>query len=169
MKDLTPKVNNDEINPAGSLTAEEFNDARDDAQNVVTGSGQTLTVAVGDDNEQLMKGVAVGGRRKSRADTETADVGDIVLPDNSSGDITINLPLLANLFVNATVVFEPVDDQLYSVNKLTIGRNSELIMGIDEDMDMQSTKADNQRIKMTWKGGAVGWLVSKMEIVGTTL
>lgn len=169
MKDLTPKAD-DTGGAAGQLIADDFNDMRNDAQNLVSNSGQTLTAAAGDDNEQLTKAVAVGGKRLSRADTETADFGDIVLPDNSSGAITINLPLVAGAeFVNATVNFEPVDDQLYSVNSLTIGRNSQLIMGLAEDMLLDSSGADNQKIKMTWKGGAVGWVVSKVEEVGTTL
>jgi len=168
MKDLTPKVD-DTSGPTGQLVAADFNDARDDAQNMVTNSGQTLTPNAGDDNEQLTKAIAVGGTRKSRADAETANLGDIVLPDNSSGDVTINLPLIGVLFINATVVFEPVEDQLYSTNSLTIGRNSQLIMGLAEDLVLDSANSDNQAIKMTWKAGAVGWVISKIGQVGSTL
>lgn len=168
MKKLTDKFD-DTSGPTGEYIADEFNDLHDDAQNAVTGSGQTLTVAVGDNNEQLMNAIGVGGRRKSRADAETADVGDIVLPDNSSGSLTIKLPLVASLFVNATVVFEQVIDQLYSVNSLTIDRNGEDIMGLAEDMVVDSSAADNIIFKMTWKAGSVGWLVSRTGTVGTTL
>jgi len=169
MKDLTPKVNDDDVNPVGSLTAEEFNDMRDDAQNLVTNSGQTLTVAVADDNEQLTKAVAVGGTRKSRADAETADVGDIVLPDNSSGSLTIKLPLIAGLFVNATVVFEQVIDQLYSVNSLTVDRNGQDIMDLAEDFVLNSTNSDDSIVIFSWKAGSVGWSVRQIGTVGTTL
>jgi hypothetical protein len=167
MKDLTPKFDNTG-GPTGQLTADEFNDFQNDSQNAVTASGQTLTAGVGDDNRQMLKAIAVGGERVSRGDAETAQIGEIILPDNSAGAITINLPN-AGLFVNATVVFEPVDDQLYSINSLTVGRGANMIMGLTEDMIVNSESADNDAFKMTWKGGSVGWVVSKTEVVGTTL
>lgn len=167
MKDLTPKVD-DTVGATGQLNAAEFNDMREDAQNAVTGTGQTLTPAVGDDNEQLLKAIAVGGRRKARSDTETADIGDIVLPNNASAALTINLPS-ADLFVNAKVFFEQVIDQPYSVNALTIGRSGNDIMGLTEDLDVDSFTSNNTIIMMTWLGGGTGWLVSVVGQVGSTL
>lgn len=168
MKDLTPKVDNT-AGATGTLIAAEFNDMRNDAQNAVTGSGQPLTVNVADDNEQLMKAIAVGGRRKIRGDAETADVGDIVVVDNSGGSVTITLPPIADLFVNATVIYEPSDDEPYSVNSLTVGRNSQLIMGLAEDMVLDSTTANNQVVEFSWKAGTEGWVAKVLGSVGTTL
>ena len=165
MKDLTPKVDST-AGPTGALAADEFNDMRDDAQNAVTLTGQTLTVAVGDDNRQLLKAIAVGGERVTRTDTQTAQVGEIVLPDNSGGAITINLPAIANVFVNATVVFEQIEDELYSVNSLTVGRNSQEIMGDASDFLLDSVNADNSIIVFIWKAGAVGWSVNRIGQVG---
>lgn len=167
MKGLTPKVDNSQT-PSGKLTAEEFNDMRNDAQNVVTESGQVLTASVGDDNRQLMKGVAVGGKRISRATGETAEVGDIVLPDNSSGPLAITLPDIADLFINAPVDFEQVIDQPYSAESLTVARNSQLIMGIAEDFTVNSQNADNSKIRFIWKAGSVGWSVNIIGIVAPT-
>lgn len=168
MKDLTPKVD-DTVGPTGQLVADDYNDSRDEAQNLVENTGQTLTAGAGDDVQQLTKAVAIGGTRKSRADAETADLGDIVLPDNSSAPLTIKLPLIGVLFVNGTIFFEPVIDQLYSVNALTIGRNGQKIMGLAEDFVMNSTTADNQIMKFSWKGDPVGWVITQFGLVGTTL
>ncbi len=167
MKDLTPKINNS-ATAAGELSAEEFNDMRNDAQNVVTESGQTLTASVGEDNRQLLKGVAVGGARISRADTETAQVGEIVLPDNSTAILTINLPVIADVFVNATVEFEQVTDQLYSDFALTVGRNSQLIMGLSEDFILNSLNSDDSKIRFSWAAGTVGWSVALVATVACT-
>lgn len=167
MKDLTPKINNS-ATASGELTAEEFNDMRNDAQNAVTESGQTLTASVGEDNRQLLKAIGVGGARISRADTETAQVGEIILPDNASAILTIKLPLIADVFVNATVEFEQVVDQLYSDFALTIGRNSQLIMGDTSDLILDSLNSDNTKIKCSWEGGSVGWSVMVTGTIGIT-
>ncbi len=167
MKDLTPKINNS-ATASGELTAEEFNDMRNDAQNVVTESGQTLTASVGEDNRQLMKGVAVGGKRISRAGGETAEVGEIVIPDNSSGNITITLPPIADLFVNATVDFEPIAGQLYSTNSLNVNRNSQLIMGLTQNLMLNSENSDDARVRFIWDAGSVGWSVIVTGSVGIT-
>lgn len=166
MKDIGTKQD-DSPNADGKVTAAEYNNVQVELENVVTLAGQTLDTPV-DTERQLMQSIAVGGERVSRADTETAQIGEIVLPDNSAAILTVNLPS-ANLFVNAVVYFEPVIDQLYSVFALTIGRSGNNIMGLAEDLVLNSELADNQKIKMTWKGGAVGWLVSQVETVGTNL
>lgn len=168
MKDLTPKINNS-TTAAGELTAEEFNDMRNDAQNSVTESGQVLTVAVGDDNRQLLKAIAVGGGRVSRANAETAQVGEIVLADNSAAILTVNLPLVADVFVNATVEFEQVIDQPYSAFALTVGRNSQLIMGLAEDFIFNSLNADDSKVKFSWAGGSIGWSVALVATTACTL
>lgn len=167
MKDLTPKINNS-ATASGELSAEEFNDMRNDAQNSVTESGQTLTASVGEDNRQLLKAIGVGGARISRADAETAQVGEIVLPDNASAILTIKLPLVADVFVNATVEFEQVTDQLYSDFALTVGRNSQLIMGLSEDFILNSLNSDDSKIKFSWEGGSVGWAVALVATVACT-
>ncbi len=168
MKGLTPKIDNSQT-ASGKLTAAEFNDMRNDAQNVVTESGQTLTANVGDDNRQLLKGVAIGGKRISRATGETALVGEIVLADNSSSTVTITLPPIANLFVNATVDFEQVIDQPYSVQSLVVARNSQLIMGIAEDFTLDSANSDNSKIRFIWTAGSVGWSINIIGTIGTTI
>ncbi len=165
MKDLTPKVNNS-ATPSGELTAGEFNDMRNDAQNTVTESGQTLTVDVGDDNRQLLKAVSVGGKRISRSDAETAEVGEIVLPDNSSAPVTITLPPIADLFVNAAVDFEQVTDQHYSTQALTVARNSQLIMGLSENFTLDTANSDNSKVRFSWVAGSIGWSVTLLDHVG---
>ena len=168
MKGLTPKADNSQTD-SGKLTAAEFNDMRNDAQNVVTESGQTLTSSTGDDNRQLLKAVAVGGKRTARSTGETAEVGEIVLPDNSAATVTITLPPLADLFVNATVDFEQVIDQPFSTFSLVIARNSQLIMGTGEDLTLDSANSDNSKIRLTWVGDTVGWSVNVIGIIGTTI
>jgi len=168
MKDLTPKIDDSQTD-SGKLTAAEFNDMRNDAQNAVIESGQTLTANVGDDNRQLLKAVAIGGKRLSRATGQTAEVGEIVLADNSAASVTITLPAIADLFVNATVDFEQVIDQLYSVHSLVIARNSQLIMGLSEDFTLDSANVDNSIIRFNWVGGSVGWSVNVIGTVGTTI
>ena len=162
MKGLTPKADFT-VGPQGELTAAEFNDMRNDAQNLVTNSGQTLTVATGDDNEQLTKGVAVGGRRVSLGDGATARIGDIVLPDNSASPITIDLPN-AGLFVNASVDFEQVEFQIYSVRSVTIGRNGNTIFGVSEDLVLDNGFADNKKIRLSWDGST--WTVNIIGVIG---
>jgi len=168
MKDLTPKFDSTG-GPTGELTAVEFNDMRNDAENAVTEAGQTLTVAVGDDNLQLHKAIATGGKRISRADAETADIADNVLSDNSSAALTVNLPPIADLFVGATVFFEQVTDQLYSVNALTVGRNSQSIEGIADDFVLNSTNSDNTKIAAVWIAGSIGWKILVVGTVGATI
>lgn len=167
MKDLTPKFD-DTAGATGQLTAPEFNDFADDVQNAITESGQTLTVAVGDDNRQLLKAIATGGKRISRTDTQTALIGENVQPDNSSAALTINLPS-GTPFVGATVFFEQVTDQLYSTNALTIGRNSNSIEGSATDFVMDSVNADNTKIAAVWVGGSIGWKIIVVGTVGTTI
>lgn len=168
MKDLTPKFDNTG-GPTGQLDADEFNDFANDVQNAITESGQTLTPAVGDDNLQTHKAIATGGKRISRADATTAAVGDNVQPANSSAALTVNLPPIADLFVGATVFFEQVTDQLYSVNALTIGRNSQSIEGSATDFVMNSTNADNTKIAAVWVAGLIGWKIIVVGTVGATL
>ena len=167
MKDLTPKAD-DTSGPTGQLIAIDFNDARDDAQNLVTGSGQALTAGAGDNNEQLLNAVVVGGRRVVRGDAATSVIGDIVIVDNSGGAVTINLPDPDTdyAFTGGAVVFEPVAGDLYSVNSLTIGRNGKTIMGLAEDLVMNSTNSDNQRVRFSYDSVAGDWLISLVSTVG---
>jgi len=166
MKDIVTKADNTSP-PSGNLTAAEYNNVQVELESAITNTGQTLDTPT-DSERQMTQAIAVGGERVSRADAETAQIGEIVLPDNSAAILTVDLPS-ADLFVNAVVYFEPVEDQLYSVFALTVGRNGNLIMGLAEDMVVNSETADNDKFKMTWKGGSVGWLVSKTEVVGSTL
>lgn len=163
MINLTPKIDNNPP-PDGQLTAAEFNDARDDAQNLVTESGQTLTPGVGEDNRQMIKAVSIGGSKLSRTDTQTAQVGEIVVADNSSGTVTINLPPLSELFTNATVYFEQEFNTRFSLNNLIVGRNGQTIGGLSEDMTVTT---DDIKFKLSWNGGT--WVPIKTELVGTTL
>lgn len=167
MKDLTPKFNST-AGPTGRLDAAEFNDFADDVQNAITESGQTLTVAVGDNNRQLLMAIAAGGKRISRAGAETALIGENVQPDNSSAALTVNLPPTAGLFIGATVFFEQVTDQLYSVNSLTVGRNSNLIEGDASDFVLDSANSDNTKIAAIWVAGSIGWKILVVAAVGAT-
>ena len=164
MKDLTPKVDSS-AGDDGKYPADEFNDAHNDLQNAVIKSNQTLTTSVGDDNFQLLKAIASGGATISRGDSTEALVGDIVLPDNSSGNISIDLPPVADLFLSASVYFVPVRGQLYSANSLTVGRNSQSILGDSSDFVLNSITADNQILRFFWVAGSVGWNVINIGII----
>ena len=170
MKDLTPKVDTTS-GPTGQLIAADYNDARDDAQNAVTNTGQTLTATAGEDNEQFTKAIAVGGRPVTRAGGETAAIGDIVIVDNSGGPITINLPdpTVITIFIHATVDFEPSIDLPYSTSSLTVGRSGQLIMGLAENLVLSSTNADNKKVRFIWKAGSIGWRIITLDEIGTTL
>lgn len=165
MKKLTPKVDNTG-GATGQYIANEFNNFHEEAQNVVTETGQTLSTSLSEDTDQLLMGIAVGGARKILTTGSTAKVGQIVLPDNSSAAVTITLPPVADLFVNATVEFEQIFDSLYSTFSLTIARNGQLIMGKTEDFVLNSQNSDNTKIKMIWLAGFVGWNVSLVETIG---
>lgn len=164
MKALTPKVDNT-AGPTGQYIADDFNDFHNDVQNSVEDSGQTLAVTT---LSQTLNAIAIGGRRKIRSDTETADIGDLVLPDNSSGSVTIKLPT-TGLFVNATVDFEQIDDLLFSANALIVDPDGNMIMGDLSDMTVDRVTSDNIKFRMSWKGGSVGWVVTKLATVGNTL
>lgn len=164
MKDIVTKVNST-TPPAGNLTAEEYNNVQDELENVVTLTGQTLDTPT-NTLRQLIQAMGVGGERVSRTDAQIAQIGEIVLPDNSSAPLTVNLPN-TNLFINATVSFEQVVNQLFSTFALTVGRNGNKIMGLEEDMLVNSIDGDNLKFKMTWKGGSDGWIVSATESVGS--
>ncbi len=164
MKDFVTKQDNTAA-PTGTLSATEFNNYINEAENVVSLSGQTLDTPV-NSTRQTIQAIAVGGERVSRADNETAQIGEIVLSDNSSAPLTVNLPN-TNLFINATVYFEQVVNQLYSVFGLTVGRNGNTIMGLSEDMDVNTTDFDNIKFKMVWNGA--DWQVFLTESAGTTL
>ena len=164
MKDLTPKFD-DTAGATGQLTAPEFNDFANDVQTAITESGQALTGAVGDDNRQLAKAIAV--TRQARTDTQTALIGEIVLPDNASAALTINLPS-TGLFIGATVYFEQVTDQLYSSFSLTIGRNGNSIEGAAEDFILDSSNSNNTKIAAVWISGSVGWKILVVGAVGAT-
>ena len=167
MKDLTPKFDNTG-GPTGQLDAADFNINMEDLQNAVTKSGQTLD-ATGTNLRQLLMAIATGGERVSRADTETALIGEIVVPDNSSAALTINLPPTANLFIGATLFFEQEFDQLYSTFSLTLGRNSNNIFALAEDFVMNSSGSDNTLIAVIWVGGSTGWKILVVGSIGTTL
>ena len=154
MKDLTPKFD-DTAGATGQLTADEFNDFADDVQNSITESGQTLTAGVGDNNRQLLMAIAARGKRISRSDTETALIGEVIVPNNLATSLTIILPPTANLFIGATVFFEQEVDQLYSAFSLTLGRNSNSIMGDPTDLVLNSVLSDDTLIAMVWVGGSI--------------
>lgn len=164
MRDFVTKVDSTSP-PSGNLTAAEFNDYIVELENFVSQTNQVLDQAI---DNQLLMGLANGGNRISKADASTADIGDIVLPANSSSALTVNLPN-SDLFVGATVVFEPVTDQLYSVNSLTIGRNGNNIEDSATDFVMSSVNSDNAVVAAVFVGGSVGWKIIFRGIVGTTV
>ena len=57
MKNINDKIDND-ASADGQLTAEEFNDHKNELQNFILKSGQTLTAILGADVFQLAKGVS---------------------------------------------------------------------------------------------------------------
>lgn len=161
MQDLTNKVDNDPP-PNGVLPAAEWNGFAQEALNVVTESGQTADVS---DLRQMMQGVAVGGRRIVRVNGDTAQIGEIVLPDNSAAAPTINLPN-AGLFTNATVYFEQVFNQPWDGINFTVGRNGNTIGGLAEDLlvDIRDLK-----FKLVFNTSTNDWTPFLTEAVGTTV
>ena len=117
-------------------------------------------------SEKTTVGALITVKYISRADAYTALVGEHILPDNASAALTINLP--ATPTDGDTVVFRQVENQLFSVNPLTVGRNGQTIMGLSEDMTVGAggnTTADNNEIEMKYNGTT--WLVTKTAVVGT--
>lgn len=161
MKGLTPKFD-DTSGADGKLTANEFEDMRKDSQNAVIASGQTLTVNLFDDNDQMTKAMSVGGRRIARGNNDTASIGDIVLPDNSGGPITIFLPTVG-LFENAQVEFEQVFDQPFSEDTVTFDGNGNTI-GLTATGSL--VDSDGLRGGFRWDGAK--WLPFKSEQIGAT-
>jgi len=123
---------------SGQLTADEFNNYIDELENAVTRSGNSLD-ATGTDLVQLSQAIATGGRIVALVDMDTAEVGDIVLPDNSAGSLTINLP--ATPFTGAMVYFRQVFGQSFETNSVTIGRNGNTINGASVDVTVASPDA----------------------------
>lgn len=166
MKDLTPKADNT-AGSAGQYTAAEFNDAHNELQNAVSGSGQALTAAVADDNRQLAKSIAQGGDLRSVADLGTALIGETVLPDNSAGAITINLPEstgLLPLYDGATVMFTDTPPELYSVNSVTFDALGNTIGPTSQTVEVTS---DNLRGGFRWDSANAFWVAFKQSISGT--
>jgi len=144
--------------PTGAQTAAEFNDRNVELENAVTAAGQVLASGTTD---QVSRSIGMGGKRRTLS-SGTADPGDTIIPDNSGGSVTINLP--ASPATNTVVNFEAFPDNPLSTNNLTVGRNSQTIMGLSEDM---TVAVDNIRFSMRFDGTT--WGVFSRGLVGTTL
>ena len=94
-----------------------------------------------------------------QVDAYTAESGDRILPDNSSAPLTINLP--ASPSAGDAVYFRQVENQLFFTNPLTVGRNGNTIMGLAEDMIVQTP---NLAFHLVYNGST--WVVYKDEVVG---
>jgi len=128
MQDFGTKADN-QPPPAGQLSAAEFNNYILELENIVSRSGQTLD---GASVIQLAKAIGTGGRPISISNGGTAVEGDIVLPNNSAGPLTVNLP--ATPFTGARVYFQQVLGQPFSANALTLGRNGNTINNVAADV-----------------------------------
>jgi len=162
MKDLTDKVNNVPA-PTGSLDASDWNDRSNELENAVTDSGQALSTPT---TNQLTRAIGNQGKRTSLA-SGTLEPGQTAIVNNSGGGVTLNLP--PTPATNTLVHFEPTPDgTLYSVNNLTIGRNSQTIMGLSEDMTVGgSVTFDNKKITLRFDGST--WRIILVSSMGTTL
>lgn len=157
MDNITAKADNVPA-PTGAETAAEYNDRRVELQAAVTAAGQALAAGTTD---QLSRSIGMGGKRRTLS-SGTADPGDTIIPDNSGGSVTINLPPTP---ASDTVVnFEAFPDNLLSTNNLTVGRNGQTIMGLAENM---TVAVDNVRFSMRFDGTT--WGVFSRGFVGTTL
>lgn len=123
---------------SGQQTAEEFNNYIDELKNAITRSGNTLD-ATGTDLVQLSQAIATGGRIVSLVNNDTAEIGDIVLPDNSTASLTVNLP--AAPFTGSMVHFRQVFGQSFQDDPVTIGRNGNTINGASSDVTVNAKDA----------------------------
>ena len=88
--------------------------------------------------------------------TTVAVAGDMLLADKSGGNITVTLP------ASPSVGDEPISvtHVAGASNTLTIGRNSKLIMGLAEDLVIDTANAS---IVLYWSGDTNGW---RLGIIG---
>lgn len=163
MRDIVNKVNNDPA-PDGLLEDFEYNDHLVELENAVTLSGQALNASTTD---QLSRAIGNQGERITLS-SGTAKPGQTVIPDNSGGPVTINLPLTPE--TDTLVHFEQLPDSPYSTNNLTVGRNGQTIMGTAADMTVGVSggqRTDNIIFTMRFDGTT--WKARITETLGTTL
>lgn len=94
--------------------------------------------------------IAASHRGIAKAATYTAVSGDDILADTSGGSFTINVPTGGT----AGMKFRVTDaTDSFGTNPLTIGRNSQTIMGLAEDMVVSSDGASFELYHngTTWK------------------
>ena len=96
----------------------------------------------------------------TQVDTYVAVAGDRILPDNSAGALTINLP--ATPSIGDTVYFRQQHDQPFSVNNLTVGRNGSTILGAASDFTISVT--DDIEFECSYDG--ITWIVLKTKEIG---
>lgn len=84
--------------------------------------------------------------------TTTINAGERIFADASAGSFTITLPASPN--VGDTVQIIDVAG-IFSTNNVTIGRNSEKIQNLAEDLTMN---LNNAAITMIYSGSTYGWV-----------
>ena len=89
---------------------------------------------------------------KTNADSPvTAADGDKLYIDSSSGAVTVNLPASPNVGSKVRLIDLA---STFDTNNLTIGRNSEKIMGLSEDLTVST---ENAAIGLVYSGSSQGW------------
>lgn len=96
---------------------------------------------------------AVGINWLTKTANYTAATLDGIFADTSAGSFTVTLP--ATPSVGNQVYFMDITSS-FGLNALTIARNSEYIMGLDEDMLVNTPNAS---FRLTYTGAANGWRI----------
>lgn len=84
----------------------------------------------------------------------TASAGEMVPCDTSSSSWTLTLPASPSA---GDQVWWLDYDKTFGTNKLVIGRNSQKIMGLSEDMDVAT---DNANVSLIYVNSTQGWILT---------
>jgi len=89
----------------------------------------------------------------------TAEFGKLYLCDVSGAGFTVTLPLSPTASNDGEVVILAKSDPSLGGNTLTIGRNSQTIMGLSEDFLIEASDGENIQVKLIWDNTATDWKV----------
>lgn len=148
--------------PTGNLTAAEFNQIAVELENLITESGQTLS---GSNLFQILIAIGMGGRVSSLTDTNEAVIGDINVPDNSAGAITVDTP--TTKFDKARFIVMQDWNQPYSTNSVILNRADSATIG-DKAEDM-TFDIDNSIVMFRYDLATDDWIPSIIGTVGAPL
>lgn len=152
------------------LIASVYNDIQGLLQGFLSNENQVAndvadTVLASQYRDGLTRLVARGGDILNIADTGTMVLGNIHVPANGSGPITLDLPN-TGLYAGAVVLFTAFPDEAYSVNSVTFDGNGSTIgdtattVLLDSDDFFGGFRRD---------GGNTKWVPFKSVTIGTEL